>query len=207
MGKRMFLALAGAVLGGALVVGPAAAALARAPTMSPDHGAPGTLVHVTGFPEATACPTVRMYVAPIGGITSFADLRLRRLTGTVTYGLGLGQSSTGPLVRVPLFRFTVPALEPALYTTYYTCSGSTSGWNALFEDASFRVDPLPPGATLPPTTTLSAAIPSSDASRPGLWLVVGLMSIGLMSAALRRARTTPGSGARVASTHVMSRRR
>jgi hypothetical protein len=186
MRKRLFLSLAAAVLGGALLVGTAAAALLNAPALSPDHGPPGTLVHVTGFPEATTCPSVRMYIAPVAGITSFADPRLQRLTGTVTYGLGGGQASTGPLVRVPLFRFVVPALDPDEYKTYFTCVGTTTGWNALFEDVAFRVDPLAPGATLPPTTTLSGGIQSSDAIQPALWLLIALLAIGVASAAVRR---------------------
>jgi hypothetical protein len=186
MRKRMFTSIAGVVLGGALVAGPVAAALLNAPALSPDHGPPGTVVHVKGFPEATTCPSVRMYVARVAGITSFSDPRLERLTGRVTYGLGPGQSSTGPLVRVPFFRFTVPALRPAVYTTYFTCVGSTHGWNALFEDTAFRVDPLAPGATLPPTTTLSTASPSSDTIAPAVWLLIGLLSIAAASAAVRR---------------------
>lgn len=186
MRKRLFLSLAAAVLGGALLVGTAAAALLNAPALSPDHGPPGTLVHVTGFPEATTCPSVRMYIAPVSGITSFADPRLQRLTGTVTYGLGLGQASTGPLVRVPLFRFVVPALDPGGYKTYFTCVGTTTGWNALFEDVGFRVDPLAPGATLPPTATPSTVIRSSDAIQPALWLLITLLAIGVASAAVRR---------------------
>lgn len=186
MGRRLFLSLAGALLGGALVVGPAAASLLNAPALAPDHGPPGTVVHVTGFPDATTCPSVGMYIAPVGGITSFADPRLVRLNGTVTYGMGLGQSSIGPLVRLPLFRFVVPALGPGESTTYFTCVGAATGWNALFEGVVFRVDPLPPGATLPPTTTLSSATRPSDDLAPAVWLLIGLLSIGVASAALRR---------------------
>jgi hypothetical protein len=189
MGKRVFLAFAGAVLGGVLLIGPVAAALLHPPALSPDHGLPGTVVHVSGFPDATTCPSIGMYIAPVAGITTFADPRLRRLTGTVTYGLGGGGYSTGPLVRVPLFRFVVPALGPGEYMTYWTCLGAATGWNALFEDAPFRVDPLPPGATLPPTTTLSTAIRPSDDLAPALWLLIGLLSIGVASGALWRAGT------------------
>jgi hypothetical protein len=89
-------------------------------------------------------------------------------------------------VRVPLFRFTVPALEPGVYTTYFTCVGSTNGWNALFEDTKFRVEPLAPRATLPPTTTLSTANPSSEEIPPAVWLLIGLLSIAAASAAVRR---------------------
>jgi hypothetical protein len=186
MRKWMFSAIAGAILGGALVAGPVAASLLNAPALSPVHGPPGTVVHVKGFPEATRCPSVRMYIARVAGITSFSDPRLEPLKGRVTYGLGLGQSSTGPLVRVPFFRFTVPALEPAVYTTYFTCVGSTNGWNALFEDTAYRVDPLAPGATLPPTTTLSTVSPSSDTIVPAVWLLIGLLSIAAACAAARR---------------------
>jgi hypothetical protein len=186
MRKRMFVAIAGAVLGGALIAGPAAASLLNGPALSPDHGSPGTVIHVTGFPAATSCPSVRMYIARVAGITSFTDPRLHRLGGKVTYGLGLGGASAGPLVRVPLFRFTVPALQPGVYTTYFTCVGSTNGWNALFEDTEFRVEPLAPGATLPPTTTLSTAIPSSEEIAPAVWLLIGLLSIAAASAAVRR---------------------
>jgi hypothetical protein len=187
MHKRSFLSLAAALLGGALLVGPAAAALLNAPALSPDHGPPGAIVHVTGFPEVTTCPSVGMYIAPVGGITSFADPRLRRLTGAVTYGLGGGGSSTGPLVRVPLFRFVVPALDPGEYTTYFTCVGAANGWDALFEDVAFRVDPLAPGATLPPTATLSSEIRPSDNLAPAVWLLIGLLSAGVACGALWRS--------------------
>lgn len=183
---RLIRAIVGAVLGAVLVAGPATATLLNAPTLAPDHGQPGTLVHVTGFPEATTCPSVRMYVAAVAGITSFTDHRLSRLGGTVTYGLGAGQSSTGPLVRVPLFRFVVPALEPGRYMTYFTCAGAKNGWNALFEDSLFRVDPLPPGVTAPLTTTLSTQIPASDAFGPAVWLLIGVLSIAAASATVRR---------------------
>jgi hypothetical protein len=184
--RRLFVSLAAALLGGALLVGPVAATLLNAPALAPDHGPPGTVVHVTGFPEATTCPSVGMYIAPGGGITSFADRRLVRLNGTVTYGMGLGQSSTGPLVRVPLFRFVVPALDPGEYTTYFTCVGSATGWDALFRDVAFRADPLPPGATLPPTTTFSTASRPSDDRAPAVWLLIGLLSVSVAWAALRR---------------------
>jgi hypothetical protein len=181
-----------ALLGGAALVGPAAAALLYPPGLAPDHGPPGTAVHVTGFPEASTCPSVGMYIAPVGGITSFADPRLVRLDGSVTYGLGPGQSSIGPLVRVPLFRFVVPALGPGEYATYFTCLGGATGWDALFQDVAFRVDPLPPGATLPPTTTVSSATrPSGDDPSPAVLLLVGLLSIGVASAALRRRGAPP----------------
>jgi hypothetical protein len=187
MGRRLFLSLAAALLGGALVVGPAAASLLNAPALAPDHGPPGTVVHVTGFPEATTCPSVGMYIAPGGGITSFADRRLVRLNGTVTYGMGLGQSSIGPLVRVPLFRFVVPALDPGEYTTYFTCVGAATGWDALFQGVAFRADPLPPGVTLPPTTTLSSATRPSDDLAPAVWLLIGLLSVGVACGTLWRS--------------------
>src|ERR1035437_3399469 len=187
MRTRILIAVAGAVLGGALIAGPVAASLLNAPALSPDHGPPGSVIHVTGFPAATSCPSVRMYIAPVAGVTSFSDPRLQRLTGRVTYGLGLGGASIGPLVGVPLLRFTAPALEPGVYTTYFTCVGSTNGWNALFGDNALRVEPLAPGATLPPTTTVSTAIPSSEEIAPAVWLLIGLLSIAAASAAGRRA--------------------
>ena len=148
--RRVILALGGAALIVVLVAGPATATLLNAPTLAPDHGQPGTLVHVTGFPDVTRCPSVRMFIAPVAGIRSFTDHRLSRLIGTVTYGLGLGEFSIGPLLRVPLFRFVVPALEPGRYMTYFTCAGAKNGWNALADDSLFRVDRLAPGATGPP---------------------------------------------------------
>jgi hypothetical protein len=184
--RRILLAVAGAGLGGTLIAGSAVASLGHDPVFSPDHGGPGTLVHVTGFPVATECPTVRMYIASVTGITSFTDPRLHRLNGTVTYGLGLGEYSTGLPVSIPLFRFTVPALQPGLYATYWTCPGS------LYEGAAFRVEPLAPGATLPPTTTASGAIGSSDASGPGVWLLIGMLSIAAAAIALRRRGHEPG---------------
>ena len=188
--RRMILALGGAALIGALVAGPATATLLNAPTLAPDHGQPGTLVHVMGFPEATTCPSVRMSIAPVAGITSFTDHRLSRLIGTVTYGLGAGQSSTGPLVRVPLFRFVVPALEPGRYMTYYTCAGAKNGWNALFEDSLFRVDRSAPGASLPGTDTVGAF--AVEAAAPSGSHVVGfiaaLMLTRLALVSLRRSR-------------------
>jgi hypothetical protein len=204
MPSRILLALPAAVLGVGLLVGSAEASLLNSPSLSPDHGSPGTVVHVTGFPAVIqGCPTVRMYIASVAGITSLSDPRLHRLNGTVTYGLGLGEASAGPLVRVPLFRFAVPTLRPGLYATYWTCPGSTFGWAVLFEDqrpwipsgagppvtssyAAFRVEPLAPGATLPPTTTASDVVLRSDPTSPATWLLVGVLSIAGAAAALRR---------------------
>jgi hypothetical protein len=203
--RQILLAVAGAALGGTLMAGSAEASLLNSPSLSPDHGSPGTVVHVTGFPVATECPTVRMYIASVTGITSFTDPRLHRLSGTVTYGLGSNSNgSTGPLVSMPIFRFTVPALRPGLYATYWTCPGG-GGWDGLFEDqrpwmggpapssyAPFRVEPLAPGATLPPTTTAPDVIGSSDASGPGVWLLIGMLSIAAAAMALQRGGHEPG---------------
>jgi len=188
--RRVILALGGAALIVALVAGPATATLLKAPTLAPDHGQPGTLVHVMGFPDVTNCPSVRMFIAPVAGITSFTDHRLSRLHGTVTYGLGPGQSSTGPLVRVPLFRFVVPALKPGRYVTYFTCAGAKNGWNALFEDSLFRVDHRALGGSLPGTDTVGAfaaeaAVPSGS---PVVGFIVALMLTLLALVSLRRTR-------------------
>ena len=174
--RRVILALGGAALIVALVAGPATATLLKAPTLAPDHGQPGTLVHVMGFPAVTNCPSVRMFIAPVAGITSFTDHRLSRLIGTVTYGLGAGESSLGPLVRVPLFRFVVPALEPGRYMTYFTCAGAKNGWNALFEDVAFRVDRLSPGATGSPPAPRACPTLPTDAAMLSAFLSDGLAS-------------------------------
>ena len=188
--RRVILALGGAALIVALFAGPATATLLKAPTPAPDHGQPGTLVHVMGFPEVTSCPSVRMFIASVAGIRSFNDHRLHRLIGTVTYGLGAGESSLGPLVRVPLFRFVVPALEPGGYVTYYTCVGSKNGWNALFEDSLFHVDRRTHGGSLPATDTVGAfaaeaAVPSGS---PVVGFIVALMLTLLALVSLRRSR-------------------
>lgn len=96
------------------------------------------------------------------------------------YGLGLGQASAGALVRVPLFQFSVPALEPGPYMTYFTCLGSSNGWSGLFEASSLRVNPMTPAVTMPPTATESTATPATDVPFAASTLLIGLVSVAVV---------------------------
>ena len=102
-------------------------------------------MRVDGFPELDPhCPGVAMWLSHSAGITALDDPKLIPLTGAVTVGKGLGQKSAGDLVDVPVFTFTVPSVAPGDYLTYYSCPGSPTGWDSLFQGAQFTVlDPLP----------------------------------------------------------------
>jgi hypothetical protein len=97
--RRLFFSLAAALLGAAAIVGPAAAARLNAPALAPDHGPPGTTVHVSSFPEAATRPSIGMYIAPVGGITSFADPRLVAHRASVPRCGGCRASAPGRWTR------------------------------------------------------------------------------------------------------------
>jgi hypothetical protein len=85
----------------------------------------------------------------------------------------MGQASAGPLVDVPIYTFTVPDIGEGVYVSYYTCPGSTQGWDALFEGADFTVtSELAATDLAPPRTSWPALLGR-------LLLVAGLGSLAV----------------------------
>jgi LPXTG-motif cell wall-anchored protein len=113
-----------------------------------------------------------MWLAKDPGISAKSDPRLISLSGTVTIEKGLGQSSLGPLVDVPIFTFTVPPVTAGAYLLYYSCPGSPNGWDSLFEGAAFTVTQGVPGTDLPRTN--GALLPAAG------WL--GIFAVLLLTA-------------------------
>jgi hypothetical protein len=126
-----------------VAAGPASDAAADPPRIDPDHGTPGTLILVDGFPSATDCPTVRMYLAPETGIASLRDPRLMRLDGAVGYAT---EGFPPANVRVPLYSFLVPNRPAGSYVTYFSCPGSAH-WVGPVEVGRLRIEAQPPGRT------------------------------------------------------------
>jgi hypothetical protein len=153
------------------------AALAHPPAPHPDAAPPGASVRVDGWPELDPhCPSAAMWLARDPGIGLLSDPRLMALQGTVTIEKGLGQASAGPLVDVPVFTFTAPSVAAGPYLLYYSCPGSTTGWDSLFEGAPFTVLAAMPGTDLP-RTSADPQLVAAVVTTTGILLVAGAAAL------------------------------
>jgi hypothetical protein len=172
-GRRIVAAVGSGLVIAVLVAQPSLGYTVVGATFSPDHGAPGDQILVTGFGLPHDCPSVSVYLAPsaaASGITSPNDRRLTRLDGAVRYlrGFGLGVGDTR---RTTTFSFRVPNLGLGRYSTFAKCAGGSFDPGAT----AFRIT----GGDLPQTSTVAPSTAVPDSRWP--WFVLtGSLPVGAL---------------------------